>query len=383
MSSYIKKWFRSRLRRQLSIAMAAVMVLASFSWLGSVAQAAGSLDNAKLTLGDPRPSTGSDQNVAYTFTWRSATTATLRCVTYEFWTTANGTTEPTGMVTNGSTKGTFTGTGITDGNWSIPASPVEGTIKVTNTTGDSISSGTQVTMPFTVPRNPSTAGSFYTKITNYTDTGCSSPSGGNDTVTVVATTVEGVTVSATIDPTLTFTVAGVAASTTYKGALSTADRCVDSATAVTFGTSSLRLSADTNYDCAQSLTTSTNAEGGYQVTIQGKQTGTDFLSMSVPTPPTITNWTGTNSSPTATPTSGSSEAFGYTTNDSSLSGTATRFTASDNLFAGLTTTADEVAYNSGPAASDAVNVGLRLRFTGTTEAGAYSGTLVYTCTPTF
>ncbi len=372
----------SKLRRRISYTLVVLMSLASFSWLSAAVQAA-NLTSSKLTLSDPRPSTGSNQNVTYTFTWKNTTAATLKCVTYNFWTTANGSTEPTGMVTNGSTKGTFTGTGITDGNWTVPGSPTEGTIKTTNTTGDAISAATQITMPFTVPRNPSTSGTFYISIATFTDSACSTPSGGNDNVVISAVTVDAVTVGATIDPTITFAVAGVSASTTYKGSLSTSDRCVDSATAVTFGTTALRLAADTNYDCAQQLTTSTNANEGYQVTLTGRQTSGNFLKHTGNPALDITNWTGTNGSPTATATSGSSEQFGYTTNDSTLSGTATRFTASDNLFAGLTTSADEVAYSGAAVASDQVNVGYRLRFTGTTEAGTYQGTLTYTCTPTF
>ncbi|HSX48251.1 MAG TPA: hypothetical protein VLF41_02005 [Candidatus Nanoarchaeia archaeon] len=362
------------------------MSITSFNLLAGAAMATGALTSSKVTLSDPR---GATAGVTYTINWTEGTDATLKCILYDFWSNAAGTTVPSGMSTTAgpAAKGTFTG--LTAGSWTL-ANTTSGALvemKLTDASGEEpggSSALTPVSTAFTNLTNPTSSDTtYYLKISTFTDTGCSTPSGGNDTSTVAWATVSGVTVGATIDPTLSFAVAGVAPSTTYKGALSTSDRCSDTATAVTFGTSSLRLAVDTNYDCAQSLTTTTNGAGGYQVTVTGKQASGDFLKNIGNPAYTITNWTGTNGSPTATATSGSSEQFAYTTSDSTLSGTATRFTASDNLFAGLTTTADEVAYASTPVSADSVNVGYRLRFDGTTEAGTYQGTLTYTCTPTF
>lgn len=386
MGHLLRKYFRFDLNLRLRLVLVAVLSVTSLNLLAGVALATGALTSAKVTLSDPR---GAQTNVTYTINWTEGTDATLKCITYDFWNNATGTTIPSGMSTTAGPAAKSTFSGITAGSWTLTnattGSLVE--LKLTNASGEEpggSSALTPVSTAFTGISNPTSSDTtYYLRINTYTDTSCTTPSGGNDSANIAWATVSGVTVGATIDPTLSFAVAGVAPSTTYKGALSTSDRCSDTATAVTFGTSSLRLAVDTNYDCAQSLTTTTNASGGYQVTVTGKQASGDFLKNIGNSSYTITNWTGTNGSPTATATSGSSEQFAYTTNDSTLSGTAARFTTSDNLFAGLTTTADEVAYASTPVSSDVVNVGYRLRFTGTTEAGTYQGTLTYTCTPTF
>jgi hypothetical protein len=118
------------------------------------------------------------------------------------------------------------------------------------------------------------------------------------------------------------------------------------------------------------------------VTVAGTQASGDFLTLDANPSTTITNSTGTNATPAVT-CSTPCNTFGYTTNDSTLSGTANRFTVTDDLFAGLITTAGQVAYNGAAIANDNVNVGYRLKFNGAQSAGAYHGTLVYTCTPVF
>lgn len=373
-------------KRRLGLLIIAVLSLGSILLPAQQVFAAGTITSASLKLSDPRPSSGVNQNVTYTFTWTAATTATLKCMTFTFWTTATGTTEPTGMVTNGSTKGTFTGTGITDANWSIPASPTEGKIQATNTTGDSISSATALTTPFVVPRNPSTTGTFYIQIQDFTDTGCSTPSGGNDSVVIAAPTVAGTLISATINPILTFTVAGLSNGATVKTGVTTENgggnlNCATStATAVSFPTN---MATNTNYTCGQSLTTTTNAQSGYSVTLRGTHTAGDFLKGS-PSTLTITDGTGTNALPAAygTPT----EEFAYTTSEATLSsGTTGRFSASDTWakVGNNSATSEEVAFLGVPTNADVVNIGYRIRFSGTTEASTYTGTVLYTCTATF
>jgi hypothetical protein len=374
---YNSNFWALKWRKPISLALTAALLLASFNLLAQQAFGAG-LTATSVALSDPRPD-ATAASVVYTVKWTAATTATLECITYQVKTSPAEAvnTVPTGFSNASATNGSFTNLA---GTWTID-NTTSGTIKNTNATGTAVSSGTAVTTPINGITNPTnSAGEVnYVKIVTYSDDTCTT---AVDSRVVAFTTTPGVFVSATVDSTLTFTVAGIAAATVYKGALSTSDRCIDTATTVTFGTATDRLSADTDYDCAQSLTTSTNATNGYQVLLTGRQASGDFLKMNGSPTNTITNWTGTNASPTATP-GGSNEVFAYTTNDSTLSGTANRFTTSDNLFAGLTTTPDEVAYSSGPAANDAVNVGLRLRFTGVTEAGTYEGTLTYTCTPVF
>ena len=90
-----------------------------------------------------------------------------------------------------------------------------------------------------------------------------------DSTTVKIAVVESVRVTATVDPTITFTLAAVGVGSTACGA--TAD-VSSTATAVPFGTMAL----NTFKNLAQKLTVSTNAVGGYSVTaIENDQLGKD------------------------------------------------------------------------------------------------------------
>jgi hypothetical protein len=374
---------RTAAKRKLIRALAVVMAAASILFPGSPAFASvGVFTAAKLTLSDPRPS---QTSVTYTFTFTTATAATLKCITYDFWDTAIGTSLPAGMGFGSVNKGTFTGTGITNGNWGAPtfSSP---TVKTTNSTGDAVGASVVVTTPLTLITNPNTATTFYVRVQDFTDTGCSLPAGSNDTVTLAAPTTASTLISATINPTLSFAVAGLGNGATVKGAITTENgggalNCATStATAVSFPAN---MSINTNYTCGQSLTTSTNAQGGYSVTLRGTHASGDFLK-GTPTTLTITDGTGSNATPAAfgTPT----EEFAYTSSDALLSsGTPARFSA-DDTFAKVgnnSATTEEVAWNGGPVNAEVINIAYKIRFSGTTEASTYTGTVLYTCTATF
>lgn len=359
------------IRRTISAALIAAILL-SFFYVQSVYAA--TLTAASVTLSDSRPSQGS---VSYAMRWTEATNVTLECITYVFTTTATGSTTPT-MTTTTADKGTFTN--LTAANWTLDAT-VNGTIKITNASGEN-PAGAVITN-FDDITNPDSEATFFMKINTYTDDGCSSL---NDSSVVAFATTQAVLVSATIDPSLTFAVAGLSAGTNLKGSINVSTGCSDTATAVTFPTA---MSADTNYQCGQSLTVSTNGGGGYTVTTRGTHASSDFLKHTGTPATTIADHTGSNASPTAFPTGtggSGSEAFGYTSDDATLgTGTAGRFGAND-VWAGFVnsgTTATEVAYSSGPVASEVTKIGLRIRFTQVTEPGTYQGTLIYICTPVF
>ncbi len=132
-------------------------------------------------------------------------------------------------------------------------------------------------------------------------------------------------------------------------------------------------------DQTSTITTTTNASGGYQVTLWSTQllTSGSF---------TIANWTGTNAAPTTLSGAGAS-AFGYNTNDSNLGGgTANRFTSAANLYAGFvfSGSGDRVADNTtGPISAEAFTITYRLRTSDTQAPGIYTSTLIYICTATY
>lgn len=126
-------------------------------------------------------------------------------------------------------------------------------------------------------------------------------------------------------------------------------------------------------DATSTLTTTTNAASGYQITLFGTQLLTRGAF-------TIPNWSGTNGTPTTFSGAGDSR-FGYSTNDSDLGGgTADRFTSASNLFAGfsLSTPGDIVADNtSTPVSGEQFTVTYRLRTDAAQASGTYDTTLIY------
>lgn len=163
--------------------------------------------------------------------------------------------------------------------------------------------------------------------------------------------------SATVDPTLTFSV---------------------SANSITFD----NLNSGNSYtDSSKStvLTTSTNAYNGYIVYAHETAPLTSSST-------TIANYAGTNS----TPTSWTGTGFGYTTDDANLSGgTANRFTSGGPNYAGFVTSlpGDPVADHAGPVttaiSNEVFNIGYRVTVPSTQNAGTYTTRIIYIVVPTF
>lgn len=349
-----------------------VLSIGSQALLRTFASAA-PITNASATLSDSQPAQSS---VSWTFNFSVTSATIVKSFTAQICATAVGAcSTPSGFSANAASLASQpSGFGDAAG-W--VADSVTGSFRFKKPTNVAAPSGAQ-TVVFAGAVNPDTTGSYFARLTTYSDSAYTS---SVDTSNLAFAIAPGVQVSAVIDPTLSFAVSGVPPATVYKGALATAPNCTDTATTVKFGTTAQPLVSDTDFDCAQTLTTSTNAQGGYQVTIKGQVPG-DKLRLNSNPAITISDWSGTNSSPSPTPAT-PAEVFGYTTSSSTLSGMPNRFATSDNLFAGVSQTPGEVAYAGAPVSGDSVNVGLRLRFTGYTEAGTYSGTITYTCTATF
>ncbi len=224
--------------------------------------------------------------------------------------------------------------------------------------------------------NPTTTGSY--KITV----------GGTqaDSGTAMVAIVDRVTVTASVDTTLAFTVAGVTSGGTINGeTIST----TTSATAIGFGT----LASGTPVLAAQDLTVTTNAQNGFVVVVYEDQ---NLLSSNGADIDTFSN--GTN---LATPgvwvgpaaTLGSENTYGHmglTSDDTDLnanefySGSVIKFAG--NFFS--TTTRQIFSHN---APSDGVTqnigkvrVGYKIQVSALQEAATdYTNHLIYICTPTF
>jgi hypothetical protein len=128
------------------------------------------------------------------------------------------------------------------------------------------------------------------------------------------------------------------------------------------------------------LTTSTNAYNGYIVNARstGILTATGIG--------TIADYASPNSSPTTW----SGNGFGYTTNDSDLTGgTADRFTNGGAKYAGFTTSSpgDPVADHPGPItnaiSNDNFTISYRVTTAQTQKAGRYATTVLYIVVPSY
>jgi hypothetical protein len=203
--------------------------------------------------------------------------------------------------------------------------------------------------------------------------------------------IDDVSVTASVDAKLEFTIYGLATSTLVNGELTTGSSTPDE---LSFGT--LDTTAGASSTLGHELKVSTNATGGFTVTVQqdhelengaganinsfqDSETGTGS------TTPPLQSW----SSPGGT--IGYTNEYGHmglTSEDSNLSwGGGDPF--GDTLYAGLNDTDTlEVMYNNGPANGTGDGVGVaqvayKIEITTLQEAGDYSNTLTYICTPTF
>jgi hypothetical protein len=208
--------------------------------------------------------------------------------------------------------------------------------------------------------------------------------GSVDTGTTMVAIVDTVTISAAVDTTFTFTVAGLPGGTSINGTTTTG---TTTATTIPFGT----LAAGVASTTAQQLSVTTNAANGFVVTVQTdggllSTTGAEISSfIEGADTSTPTTWASPN------PVVGSSTTYGHwglTTNDASVGiGLADDF--GDNQFVAASTTPVEVFRHNGPANGTTADygrteVGYQVEITALQEAASdYSATLTYVATPVF
>lgn len=373
-----KKQLLHQLKRYLIILLLLLLILPPFSPLTVFIANAGTLSNAKVLINN---SQASATNVSYNFRFTTPATTSIGKVVIQFCTAASGTcTTPTGMTTTGAARANdnIAGTGRTD------TFTTNGTLSVDITT-PAAQSTQNVVMDFTGITNPSTTNtSHFARITTYQ----SDDTTVLDTATVAFATLDtnSIAVSATVDPTLTFTVAGVTGngSATVNGATIT-NGLATTATTIPFGT----LTAGTPKIAAHDVTITTNAVNGYTVTASHSATSQSGNPPLVSgTSNNIDSFTGTNtspatwSSPSGTSANVNTGFFGYTTEDTSLcTGTANRF--SSNKWAGTTTTGEELICSSTGVSSQTTRVGWQVEVNNIQPAGSYTGTVILIATPTY
>jgi hypothetical protein len=325
---------------------------------------AATLSSASVQPSDPRPSA---LNANYTFTGSSVSLSLIKCIKVVFADTPSGSVVPASMNTGSANLDTTNTNYIpTPASWTVTR-PANGTLTFTNTTGETPASAAARKVVMTGITNSSTADvRFYMRINTYNNVDCATTPVDNAAVTFILTNASTLTLN--VDTSLSFTVNAVAAGQTCNGATSTQP---STSTTIPFGT----VTSATNSIVCQDLQAATNATNGY--TISARYTGQPQNALAQ----TIANASGTNAAPAAFPAPGT-EAYGYTTNDTTLgTGTAGRFTS--NVWAAMTTTNTEVAYESTGVNSTTYRLGHQVGVSLTTEPGTYQTTVIYTCTPVY
>jgi hypothetical protein len=314
------------------------LVIAGFTQQVSAAQ----ITARSVAIGNSQLSA----STTYTFTFTAPTASTVKSVAFQACTAASGTcTMPSNFSALSSTL-TSQPTGLgSGGTWSVNAA-VQGTLRLKNTTNTgNPSAGAQVF--FSNVTNPDTPNStFFFRITTYSDDAWTTPIG--DTGTVATSTAGQITVTATVDETLTFT---LAAATAALGTLSTAS--TKSATST--------------------MSAGTNAATGYNITVNGS-TIAGLTTNSSPTVSGIgTSQFGLNLAANATPSVGSAPSGG-----SGAAGTGYGTADSFKFVTGST-----VATAAGATNTTTYTVSYIANITSSTPPGSYSTILTYIATANF
>lgn len=325
---------------------------------------AATLTTGSESISDSRPSTTS---VSYTTTFSGVTLSATKCIKLVFSTAATAGAVPTGMTTTGAALSATSNYMPTPASWTTTAT-TNGTVTLTYATGETPASASSRTVVLTGITNGSTAGTtYFVQFSTFNNTDCATSAIDSGTTTFIYTS--GQAVSLTVDPSIAFTVAGVANAQLVNGATTTV---TSTATTIPLGT----VTTAANAIAAQDLTVTTNAGSGYTVYTRYTAAPTSGAN-------TIAAWTGTNGVPTTFSAAGTA-AFGYTTNDATLgTGTANRFTSVGNVWSGFTTSNLEVAYGAAAVSSDVTRVGYQVGIAATTPAGTYTTTVILTATPTY
>jgi len=368
--TFVPKSRRSHNRRPRSFAANRLWLVGVFVALILIVPAlnthAATLSAASLSISDPRPSALSAN---YTFTGSSVTTSTIKCIKMVYADTPSGSTAPASMNTASAALDTTNSNYMpTPTAWTV-AHPANGTLTLTNVTGETPASASARKVVMTGITNSSTADTrFYMRFNTYNNTDCSSSPVDSASMTFILT--NGSTLTLSVDDTLSFTVNAVAAGQSCDGATTTA---ASTATTIPFGT----VSSASNAIVCQDLQAATNSTSGYTISTRYTAAPTNALSQ------VIAGTSGSNAAPAAFPAAGT-EAYGYTTNDTTLgTGTANRFTSPTQGWAAMTTNNAEVAYEPTGVSSATYRIGHQVGVASTTRPGTYSTTVIYTCTPVY
>ena len=326
-----------------------------------------------------------------------------------------GTKATNGFDLKGVTTSDITITGCTDLNWTVASITVGDSSNdhriLINRATSACTAGTAITVTIDSAPGIINPAPLTTHTQGQADTyqiNIRSRDGGDNTLDqtdVTVSPIEGVLISATVDETLSLTVAGVSANSgSYCGVTRTASSPDTTATSVPWGTlASTYLAATHNTN--HQLTVSTNSTAGYKLYVEeNDQMGKDGVACTGAsagesddciqdtvcdgtgcTHQTLRDW---GSDPTAYPglgysledVSGTDATFEY--DDSAGTFNAKQFADQEASESRSAATA-HVMSNAGPVDSSSAYVCYRIDITATQPAGYYFNKVIYTAVPTF
>jgi hypothetical protein len=329
----------------------------------------------------------------YEISFTTATASNIQGVVVDFCTESpilgsSACTQPTSMTVG---SGTVTQTGLNAGTWTAATLQSGKTLEVYNTGATtSVNSGTVVTISLGNFTNPSTVGSFYARVFTYATKAAAdgytsaNPSAGGayvDAGGVALSTTNAISVSATVQETLTFCVSG-ASPTTGCGGTTLPTIVLGHGSPVTLGFTQVD-TADVYYQA------SSNGSGGTAINIKGTSPNLTNGSNTIPSIGSTPTHIPSNTTSDATTTGGFgahqaavSSALGSLTSSASFAGTTTDYGMDSNV----SSTYGALLASTLPA-SALVDTTMKLTFAaaaGTaTPAGIYTASYALIATSTY
>lgn len=323
-----------------------VMVLL-FAYFPSIASAA-QLTNRKVVLG----SSVAGVNTTYQFTFTTAQSTTIKSASFTACTTASGACTPvTGFADPNASTLTAQPTNLGSASgWTVDITTV-GSLRLKNTSNSTAPTGSQ-TVSFSNVKNPTATNStFFIRIATFSDDAYTN---AIDTGTVATSTAGQITVTASVDETLTFTLANAT---------------------VDLG----KLSMSSTGAGVSSMTVATNASGGYSINYSG-----NTLTSGVNTIPAL-------SAPTASVQNSKQFGMNLVSNTTPAIGTNVSGAGTGTVATGYNTSnqfkfvpaGEVVASASIPTNSNVFTTSYIANIDGSTAAGVYSTVINYVATANF
>ena len=333
-------------KKSLFVALAGVLTVASLLPAFSGVVSAAQITNRSVTIGSSAAS--AQTTYAFNFTVPSATA--IRSLSFQACTTASGAcTTPSGFTISGSSL-TAQPTGLGSGSGWTANTATAGQLRITHASNAVAPSGSQA-VSFSAVTNPSATNStYFFRITSFSDSAWTT---SIDSGNVATSTAGQVTVTATVDETLTFTLTG---STVALGTLSSGSTASGTST----------------------MSASTNATTGYNITVAGNTLTSGANTITALGSPTASNTNskqfGINLMSNSTPSVGA---------NASGAGSGTAQTGYNTANSFKFASGDTVAAATGPTNSNSYTVSYIANIDGVTNPGSYSTVLNYVATANF